>query len=429
MKDTVLVEIERLTARGDSLGIADSREVVTQGALPGERVHVRIEGGGDKRSFGPLVLIERPSLDRVAPPCSLASACGGCSLQHMHLEAQRDWKEASVQELFREKGLDSSVLQSLEGPEEPFGFRAKAQFMIRPREGGGYSLGLFATRTNDLIALDECMVQDPVTADVLSHLSPQLSNAPSLPGLRGVLIRSNGAEALLTWLVYEDFEASDTEVLEGFSRPISLVKGVFLTRSSRDSNVLLGDKAQRLFGEETLEFTIGEKRFRAGPTSFVQTSLVGAELLVKLVRDMAPDRMGTLVDLYGGTGMFALALSERAERVVLVERDTQSAADAKRNLEGIGEVICGDAASALPVKPEVLIVDPPRAGLNTTLVDTICNTWKPEVLLYVSCNPRSFVRDAAAMVFAGYRVEKVVPVDLFPHTTHVELVAKLVRVN
>ena len=178
-----------------------------------------------------------------------------------------------------------------------------------------------------------------------------------------------------------------------------------------------------------MTYSFLELELRAGPVSFVQTTLEGAELLIEEVRQRAPDRIGHLVDLYGGTGLFCLALANRAQRATMVERDGPSAADGMVNLDGIAEVVLGDVSELHSQLKEVdvMVVDPPRSGCSPEVIQRIHEDWQPETLIYVSCSPRTLVRDLQLLIAGDYVVETVTPIDLFPHTPHLEVVTHLRR--
>lgn len=430
MTNPVHTKIVALTPKGEGVGEVRGKPLLVPGALPGEEVRVHVLGGGQKQSYGRLLQVMSPSEVRTTPPCSIAKRCGGCALQHMDVGFQKEWKETMFQELFERAELAIAV-EPLRTYSEGEGSRTKGQFMIAEAKGGGYILGLYASHTHRVIPVSRCMIQDQVIQEIMEQLSERIHFWEEVHGVRGVLFRSNGSEALLTWLVEEDFSEEDLVELNLATQDLSQVAGIFINRSSSDSNVLLGSSTQRLSGKKTLAYTLDDFSFEAGPVSFIQTSLEGAAILVEEVRKRAPKKIHHLVDLYGGIGLFALALESRSERVTVVDQDGASIRDGRVNLGDRAEVICSDVGELGErlQDVDVVVVDPPRAGLSISVRKALYEQWKPARIIYVSCSAKSFVRDLKDFATHGYQVGNVSPVDLFPHTPHMEFVTHLERVD
>jgi 23S rRNA (uracil1939-C5)-methyltransferase len=303
--------------------------------------------------------------------------------------------------------------------------------MVQCLEDGAWEIGLYAPRSNTLIALDSCWVQDTLTQQLLEGLNQRLCHHFGAKGVKGVLGRSNGKGVLLTWLLTETPSPKTMAALKDAGQSIPGVVGCFYHLSPQDGNALIGKDTVHLSGVKSLEYQVRDVVFSAGPVSFVQTTIEGAELLVDEVRRRAPQSIQHLVDLYGGVGLFALALGGRAESVTVVERDGPSSRDGQANLQGLGTYVCGDVSQVKDqlAPMDVMVVDPPRAGLSPSVLQWIGTESKPRQLIYVSCSESTLVRDLQALLSMGYQARDVTPVDLFPHTPHLELVTHLSRVD
>jgi len=431
MTDPVQTDIVKLDRLGIGVGTYGDRPFLVPGTLPGECISATVLGGGQYQSYGKVRDWTVKSPHRVEPPCVHAGSCGGCTLQHMSLDFQQDWKRSRLLDGLSQAGLHEIEVRELVSLEKGSAFRGKAQFMLQCQEDETWEIGLYATRSNTLIALDSCWVQDTLTQQLLEGLNQQLRQRFVAPGLKGVLGRSNGKGVLLTWLLTEKPSPQTRTVLKEAGQSIPGVVGCFYHLSPQEGNALIGKETVHLSGATSLEYQVRDVVFSAGPVSFVQTTLEGAELLVDEVRRRAPQSIEHLVDLYGGVGLFALALGKRAKSVTVVERDGPSARDGQENLKGMGTYVCGDVSRVKDqIAPmDVMVVDPPRAGLSSPVIEWIGMESKPRQLVYVSCSESTLIRDLQALLSMGYQVSDVTPVDLFPHTPHLELVTHLHRVD
>ena len=385
---------ERMVAGGSALcRDADGRIVLVDGALPGERVSVVVEGEGS--SLGVLDTVLEAVAGRVEPPCPfVAEGCGGCDWQHAAPALQSEMRQEIVADALHRLGrLNDPVVR----PGPAIGAeRSRNTLRVAVADG---RLGLRARGTNDVVAVDDCLVVVPRLAALL---------------VPGIVSPSSATEVTL-------------RVADGTGERLLLAKptaeGV---RAPEDVAVIGADELAA--GRRRWFFTeVAGHRLRVSASSFFQTRGAGAEALVAIVADQvegAPE--GTFVDLYGGVALFSVTVAGD-RRVVVVERSAAAAADARQNLaDRAAKVIAKPVQRWRPVPAAVVVADPARAGLGLAGVQRTVATGAARVVL-VSCDAASLGRDTAALVGAGYDHVESVVVDMFGHTGHVEVVTRFDR--
>jgi 23S rRNA (uracil1939-C5)-methyltransferase len=361
-------------ARGD-----DGRIVLVDGALPGEtvRVAVDVDHADHRRARAVEVLDASPA--RREPPCAFARAgCGGCGWQHIELDAQRAFKrDIVVDALRRIAKIDSPPLR----PDIPLpasGYRTTVRVLVTPDGRPAFR----RARSHDPIAIDTCLVAHPLVDDVLSHA-----------WFRGA------AEATVRAGARTGERCAYTDVGVDAVLP---------------DGVAYGPKAQ-------IHEEIDGVRLRVSARAFFQARPDGAEALARLVREaVGPER--TVADLYAGIGLFASTIA-RPRHVIAVERDRFAVADARHNLKDRAARVMELAVERWRPEPvDVVIADPSRAGLGKGGVGTVLRC-KADRIVLVSCDAAALARDAALLEAGGYALRSVTPVDMFPHTPHVECVS------
>jgi 23S rRNA (uracil1939-C5)-methyltransferase len=381
---------ERLVAGGDALARApDGRVVFIGGAVPGDVVRVAVHTA--KRDFARADVLEvvEPSPDRVEPPCpNLARGCGGCDWQHLSVAAQRRWRLAIVAEALARTGrLPDAEVRA--GPElEPSGGRTTLRLAIDP-EGRP---GLRGRRSHDVVALDDCLVAHPLITGLLPELR--------LRGATEVVLRCGAATGdRAAWWSPASAEAVGLP-----------------------AEVRTGERA-------VIHEVVTGTRLRVSAGSFFQSSLAGAEVLVHAVAEAADGCQEgmTVVDAYGGVGLFAATVAARAAHVTVVEDNATSCADARHNLSGRrANVVRSRVERWTAAAADLVIADPARAGLGRDAAAALAATGAARLVL-VSCDPVSLARDAALLAALGYDHRWSLTLDLFPHTSHVEVVTRFDR--
>ncbi len=395
---------------GSALGRYGGQVVFVPYAIPGETVRVEITEARARWARARLLDVLEPSPHRVEPPCPHfgPGKCGGCHFQHIDYEAQVEFKrQVVVDQLARVGGLHDVSVQEPIGAAEPWSYRNHVQFSVTP-EG---QLGFLTGDTHHVVPVGECLILDPLLDDLWAALDMEW------PQLRRLSLRCGSATGdLMAIFELDHYEDFDIEVDLSVSCVILLADG----------------EAVVLMGHPFLVEHVAGRNYRISTGSFFQVNTGGAEALVTLVREcLAPAGDEVLADLYCGVGLFGLAIASDVRRVIGVEAAPSAVADFRHNAQGTDHVesIEGEVQVVLPhlAGPvDLLVLDPPRSGAGARVVGEIARLG-PRRVVYVSCDPATLARDARHMTGAGYRLEQVQPVDLFPQTFHVESMALFVR--
>lgn len=420
---------------GRGVGRVDGVTVFVTDAAPGDLLRARLVKVTPSSVEGNAVSVEEPSPDRTTPRCPHFGPCGGCLWQHLDYAAQLRAKQAIVEE-----SLGNSVLPIL-GMDDPWYYRNKMEFTFHPKG----RLGLHRRgRWDDVIDLQTCFLQSARTVDIINTIR-QFVQARDLPCydprthtglLRHLIIReARSTEELLIALVTADapFPQADQlgQVLtERYPELTGLVWAI--NPSKGDAVAVHGLRV--LHGRPFIFERLRGLAFKLGLVTFFQTNSAQAERMIDLVREYA-DLRGSehVLDLYCGVGTFALALAGPAGKITGVEVVADSVEAARENaaLNGIDNATFHAAdvrrfQHLLPPgdHPDVIVLDPPRAGAGARVMKAVAET-RPKRVIYISCNPTTLGPDLKQLVTAGYRVQAVQPIDLFPHTYHVECIVLL----
>ena len=373
------------------------------GGLPGELVELEVSWSlprpGRKRARRtppPVVRLTRvvePAPERVAPPCPVFGACGGCQLQQMAYPAQLAWKTERVRELLSGVGFAQPPVRPAIGCEPPWNYRNHMRFSV-DRDG---RVGLTARNTHRLIPLTNCPIAEPHINSALAALAQQPQPQP---------------QALVRYGV-----ATGQMLLQPAPQP--------QTRARLEA-------AGLTLCDETMEEELGGARFRIRPSSFFQTNTAQANTMARLALAELPSGPDiTLVDAYCGVGVFARLMAARAGRVLAIEESASAVRDARWNLRETPqvEIVQAKVEDDLPQRAERidgLIIDPPRAGCQRPVLDALVSR-RPPVVVYISCDPTTLARDLAylCLTTGAYRLRTVQPLDMFPQTAHIENIATL----
>jgi 23S rRNA (uracil1939-C5)-methyltransferase len=396
------IQVTTPTYGGDTLGrLPDGRAVFVPFTLPGETVRIRLVE--EKRGFARAELIEvlTPSPERITPLCNHFQVCGGCHYQHLPYEMQLNFKTQIVRDQLERIGkiADPPVLPAVPSAQQYY-YRNHVQFHLSP-EG---KLGYHKARSAEIFAIHECHLPE----DALNSIWPLLDVEP-VPGLERVSLRLGVDDDILLAL-----ESSQPEPPE-FSVEDLPLSAVFLG----------GEEIHLLAGNDHVVIEVLERPFRVSAASFFQVNTpMAAAMVTHLLENLPLDPSATVIDAYAGAGLFSAFLAPRVERLIAIEISPSACADFETNLDefdnvelyqaGVEEVLPG-----LQVEPQVILVDPPRAGIDRFAMDGII-ALEPAILAYVSCDPATMARDARRLSAAGYRLEQITPFDLFPQTYHIE---------
>ena len=455
------LEIEAVAAEGKSIAHApDGRVVFVEYAVPGDIADVRILSRKKSYMEGRIETLVKPSENRMQPFCEHFGVCGGCRWQHLPYSMQLEAKRTQVVDQLRRIGhLDIPEVRPTLSSKHTEYYRNKLEFTASPRRwilssesseelssdelcGLGFHVGKYFDKVLDIW---KCYLQREPSNDIrnfvrqyaISHGISFYNIRENHGQFRSMFVRTSSTGELMLIICFgEDFEEREkmlSDIYEAFPQISSVY--YIINRKLNDS---ISDQECILFkGSECIHETMEGLTFRIGPKSFYQTNSDQAYELYKVARDFASLKGDEVVyDLYTGTGTIAQFVSRGASKVIGIEYVPEAIQDARSNarLNGIEncEFYAGDMKDVLTPsfiaahgKPDVMIVDPPRAGMHPDVVKTILDA-APERIVYVSCNPASQARDLQ-MMSADYEIVAVQPVDMFPHTQHVENVCKLIR--
>lgn len=467
--DAITLTVERFGAEGKSVARVEGFVVFIPGGIPGDTVTARITRVSKNFAEAQVMAVQVPSALRTQPRCAYYGTCGGCSWQHLSYAGQCEFKRQQVVDaLERIGGFTEPAVHPTLGAANAYYYRNKMEFSFGVRwltaeemmnlkaEGtqstpaDQFALGLHIPRRFDrVLDLRECHLQSVESAAILNAvrdwaLAKELtiySTFTHTGYLRNLVIREtrHTDQRMVNLVTSEERPALMDEframLLDRFPSTTTIVNNI----TDRKSQVALGDREVVLHGPGWITERIGTRSYRVSANSFFQTNTLQAERLYDTVRAFAALKPHeTAFDLYSGTGTIALHVADDAGQVIGVEAVASAVEDARRNAETHGVTNCrfvlGDlkdrvldrgVEAELHVKPDVVICDPPRAGMHPGVVASI-RALAPARIVYVSCNPATQARDLKLLCDEGlYDLRESQPVDMFPHTNHVENVAYL----
>lgn len=439
--------INGLGSSAEGVGKYEGFTVFVKGALPQEKVQVKVTLVKKNYAVGKLLEVLEESAERVAPVCPVYEECGGCQLQHLSYAGQLEVKRQQVQDALTRIGhLDTEVLPVI-GAANPWNYRNKMQFPAAANAEGIINIGCYAAATHSVIDTDSCMIQKQANNDVLLTVRKwmrrfNISAYDEKTGkglVRHVMARvgvhSNQVMAVIITSEYDIPHRK--ELVEWLKQYVPGLVSVIQNINKKNTNIVMGNKTRVIYGEANIKDSLGALSFNISAQSFFQVNSEQAEKLYnKALEFAALTGKETVVDVYCGTGTISLYMAKHAQKVYGIEIVAPAIEDAKRNAEENAcknaEFILGDAAVEVPkllaggVRPHVIMVDPPRAGCEERVLAAMASV-EPERIVYVSCNPASLARDLAYMEAHGYKAVVAQPVDMFPFTSHVETVVLLNR--
>ncbi|MBQ4152119.1 MAG: 23S rRNA (uracil(1939)-C(5))-methyltransferase RlmD [Schwartzia sp.] len=444
---SIEINIERLGTGGEGVGRVDGFTVFVQGALPGEKVEAVIETVKKNYAAGKLLRIIEESKDRTVPQCPIYKECGGCQLQHLSYEAQLKMKKQQVIDALVHIGGQKDVPVHETLGSAPWNYRNKMQFPVGLEKGKAV-IGCFAQGSHDIINTENCLIQKEenniiaaVMREAVEKYHIPVYNEDKHTGvLRHVMGRVGKDGSVMVVLVTAKEELHHAkEIVKLLRARIPKLVSVQQNIQTYHNNVILGRKTNILWGKPTILDSIGALTFHISARSFFQVNTEQAEVLYnKALEYAALTGKETVIDAYCGTGTISLFLAQRARRVYGIEIVAPAIRDAEKNARDNhirnAEFIVGDATAVMPrlykegIRPDVIVVDPPRAGCTPVVLETIAR-MNPTRIVYVSCNPASLARDLKILEDLGYKAKEAQPVDMFPQTSHVETVARIEKIS
>ena len=470
-----IAEIIGIGHEGEGVGRVNGFTLFIQGALTGERVRVLVIKLKKKFGYAKLLEVVEASPERVEPPCEIYKQCGGCQLQHLSYEAQLKMKRQMVIDSLERIGKlnvlgsgtslrvaeeqDEHVNQDADqgiivhptiGMDEPWRYRNKAQVPFAMSSDGGLVSGFYAQGSHRIIDMDTCLIQHKDNDDVV-RIVKEIARGLGISAydestqqglLRHVVVKIGfHTGEIMVVLVTNGERIPQADLwVERIRRAAPAVRSICHNVNMQQTNVILGERTKVLWGSDVIHDWIGDIRFAISARSFYQVNPVQTEVLYEKALDYAGLTGSEIViDAYCGIGTISLFLAKRGARHVYgVEIVEEAIADARQNaalndLHNVSFAV-GKAEEVIPawraegIVPDVIVVDPPRKGCDASLLETML-AMRPARIVYVSCDPATLARDLHRLVDGGYRVVEVQPVDMFPHTVHVECVVGICRVD
>ncbi len=446
--DIITLDITDITPEGFGVGRFDNKVVFVADTAVGDRIEALVMKELKSHSFAKLQKIIDPSPDRIGSDCEISQKCGGCALRHISYDAELRLKQNIVRQAFSRIGkLDVSVNETVFGDSERY--RNKVQYPVAPDGNGKCVFGYYARRSHRIIPHTDCPLQDKIFTEI-AEFCVKTANKLAIPPydevkgrgvLRHIVMRKNRKGDILLCLVVTDNRGNKLPSLaEAVSEKFSEIIGVHINVNKKHDNVIFGEETVRVVGEETLTDTLCGKTFEISPRAFYQVNADMAEKLYLGAKSKLPESGAPriILDLYCGAGTIGLCLAGASDKLCGVEIIDAAIENAKINARANGRseentlFVCGDASVGVEEcrkkfgTPEIIIVDPPRKGLERSVIETVA-TASPERVIYISCDPATLARDCAIFAEKGYFTDEATPYDLFPRTGHVESLVCLTR--
>lgn len=438
--DDICLDITAVSSEGSGIGRYEGMAVFVPATAAGDKIKAHIIKVKKNYAIGKISEILGPSPDRKEPDCPVFGKCGGCAYRHITYEAECRIKQQRVKDAMERLGGVEAPSKPIVADENYLRYRNKAQYPFAPGRNGEVIAGFYAQKSHRVVPCSDCKLQPEVFSKILEsvlrwanrrNLSPY--NEETGEGLlRHLYLRRSGENGkVMACLVINGKELPfSAELCSILTSRFSEIETIVININKEKTNVILGEECRTLYGPGYITDTLCGLSFRLSPLSFYQVNREQAQRLYGKAAEYA-DLKGSevLLDLYCGTGTIGLTMAHMAKKLIGVEVVEQAVRDAEKNAMENGadnsEFICGDAAKAAAelkrrgIKPDVIIVDPPRKGCGEELIDTIVQ-MSPEKVVYISCDPATLARDCKTFSDLGYKVREYTPFDLFPGTVHVE---------
>jgi 23S rRNA (uracil1939-C5)-methyltransferase len=450
MADTADVDIESVGLSGDGLARLGRRQLAVPFTIPGERVRVRLGATRDAVTSASIIEVLRASPNRVRPACRHfgpeaegGRTCGGCSWQHIAYPAQLTLKTDLLTRLVRERipaAPPARPMLAATPHDAPWHYRNKVHFVVDRGPSGALVVGHYAHFSRRVVAVQECPVHDDRGNAVAFALRDACQWADTHE-VKSIAVRAavTRPETMATLVVTSDKDkrvrSASRRALAGNAAPTSLHVNVH----PRGDAFIFGRDTRHITGPARLREEVGAASFLISPTSFFQTNVAAAEILVQQVLAAIPTG-AVVLDLYAGAGLFALPVAKRGHTVVAIEENHTAVADgeASLRLNRVPEARCRFIAQPVEIALgtgrgsrlpdfDVVVLDPPREGCGATVIGHALSRQLPARVVYVSCDPESLARDLVHITACGYAIDSLQPVDMFPHTPHIETVVVLSR--
>ncbi len=444
-----IVDIIDNGINGEGIAKIDGFTIFIQGAIKGEKVKIKILKVLTTKGYGKILDIIKKSDSRCIEDCNTYKRCGGCTLRHIKYGETLNIKKNIVKNTLKKQNLEYVKLNDCIGMENPFFYRNKLQYPFAIDTYGKAIIGVFAERTHTVIETKKCMIQNELIQNIAKSICElvnkyniQVYNEKTGKGsIRHIVIRigAKTAEVMVTLVINDDKEKNyakyECKLIEDIKNKYKEVKTIVKNINNKNTNVILGDKNEVLYGDGYIFDELLGYKFKISNMSFYQVNPVQTEKLYSKAIEYADIKKDDIIfDLYCGIGTIGICASKNCKHLYGIETIKEAIDDAKENAK-INKVdnstfFVGNVEDVLPkfvkennIVPDVVFIDPPRKGCDKIVLDTILNV-KPKKVVYISCNPATLARDLKILE-NEYEIKEVTPVDMFSFTSHVEGVATL----
>ena len=430
---------------GEGIAKIDTFTIFIPGAIKGEKVKIIIVKVLSSHAFGKIIEVIEPSKDRQEPDCKTYKRCGGCNLRHIKYEETLKMKQNAVQSLVNKTLKNKVQVQKTVGMNEPFHYRNKAQYPLGIDKEGNPIIGVFANRTHEVIQMENCLIQNSRTEEIAKFIlkfikenNISIYNEATRKGIfRHIVIKVGvkTGQIMCVLVINSNVIPKEKELVKILIDRFPDIKTIIKNINMKNTNVIMSEKNENIYGDGYIEDILGEYKFKISPLSFYQVNPIQAEKLYNIAIEKANiSKSDMAFDLYCGIGTISMFMAKYANKVYgieIVEEAIKMAKDnAKINNVSNVEFFAGDVEIVLDklvnknnISADVILVDPPRRGLDMTSINNILKV-KPKKFIYISCNPATLVRDLKEFENL-YNINEIIPVDMFPFTSHVEVCALL----
>lgn len=444
-----IVEIIDNGFEGEGIAKINDFTIFIPGAIKGEKVKILVVKVLSSYAFAKILEILEKSENRIEPDCKTYKRCGGCNLRHIKYQETLKQKQNSVQSLVDKTLKNKIKVKETIGMENPYYYRNKVQYPVGIDKDGKPQIGVFANRSHEIIPIEKCFIQNEKSEEIAKYIFDlwnenkyTIYNEKTRKGLLRHIVIKTGIKTnqyMCILVINGQGFDNEKEFVSKITNKYKEITSIIVNANMKNTNVILGLENRTIFGNGYIEDKLGEYIFKISPLSFYQVNPIQAEKLYNLGIEKANITKDDIVfDLYCGIGTISLFMSKYAKKVYGIEIVEEAIKAAKENAEINNvdnvEFIAGDVEKALSniiydrkIIPDIVMVDPPRRGLDNTSINNILNI-KSKRLVYISCNPATLVRDLAKLE-EMYEVKEIVPVDMFPFTSHIETVTVLTLKN
>lgn len=440
-----IVEIIDNGYEGEGIAKIENFTIFVPNSIKGEKVRILIVKVLKSHAFGKVLEIIKPSEYRKESDCETYKRCGGCDLRHIKYEETLRMKQNAVQSLVN-KTLENKVkVEETLGMENPYNYRNKAQYPVGLDKEGKTIIGVFANRTHEIIPIKECLIQNKKSENLAKFVlefikknNISVYNEKTTKGLVRHIVTKIGIKTneIMCIIVINGRNIPKekelvSEILKAFPEVKTIVKNI----NTKNTNVIMGKENINLYGDGYIKDKLGDFVFKISPLSFYQVNPIQAEKLYNIaVKGAEISKDDVVFDLYCGIGTISLFMAKYAKKVYGIEIVEDAIKDAKENsklnniknsefIAGDVEIVLDDLINKKKIIPDIIMVDPPRKGLDNKSINNILKI-SPKKVVYVSCNPATLVRDLKSLE-EKYEIKTIKPVDMFPFSKHIECVSVL----